>query len=637
MRSHRSSGVFAAFPCAACVAVAVAVLSAAVVLPACNSGRNVEPRRVAPVVRDIPSVLRGTIGAETTIRGTEPQLVSGFGVVVGLNGTGGGELPVQVQATMERELARGGIGRGSPLDLGPLDGVSPREFLRSPDVAVVIVEAVVPPGTPEGTEFDVRVRSLPGSSVTSLEGGILWTTELRLGPATVFGGVRTRKIAEARGPVFINPFAEPGASEADPVTRNAGRVLGGGRLTDPLRLELVLDNPSWSRASLIQSAINSRFPPSRGDEGQTARGRSAESISIRVPQAYKERPAEFLQLLRFTRIDQSFPQEHAKRYTEELKRQPGLAEELSWALQAIGKPAVPFLATMYDYPEFVPRMAALRAGAKLGDARTVPHLAEMARTGPTLFRLESIDLLGEMPPNPRVNTALRELLESSDLDVRVGAYEALRTRFDPAVRQYAASDNKFILERVDAGEPMIYVTQQGKPRIVLFGEGLEISRPTLMSAWSDRLMLAADSAEDPVRIYFRDHRTGQVHQQRVPEAVDELVRFLAHKPSPEDPRPGLDMTYSQVVGALYEMHRHGVVDAAFATERDRLLAALLKAADETVIHDRPETTAEAAREREALLVYRPDDAEIAERREARPAERGSLVVPLGPAGEGRDR
>jgi len=47
------------------------------------------------VVRDLPSQLRGTIGAEARIIGNTPTMVSGIGFVVGLDGTGGLTLPEQ--------------------------------------------------------------------------------------------------------------------------------------------------------------------------------------------------------------------------------------------------------------------------------------------------------------------------------------------------------------------------------------------------------------------------------------------------------------------------------------------------------------------------------------------------------------
>ena len=349
-------------------------------LAGCSSAPKQVKKAAAAPLRDIPDVFRGTIGSEASINGTEPQLVSGLGIVVNLNGTGGGEMRPDVFTTMERELARNGVGRGGN-STGVLEGMSPQEFLRSPNVAVVIVEAKIAPGAPEGSLFDVAVRTLPGSTVTSLEGGTLWSTDLRLGAATTFGGYKTRRIAEARGPIYVNPFTEPaagGPSEAV-VTRTNGRVLSGGKVTEPLKLELVLDTDSHARARSVVSSINARFPREPGELGETARGRGSEttkgskpneavatqSLAISIPRAYKDSPAEFLELLRYTRIDQAFPQDFAKRYVEDLKVNPAMSAQLCSCLKAIGKTAVPFLASMYDYPEYSPRMAALEAGAFL--------------------------------------------------------------------------------------------------------------------------------------------------------------------------------------------------------------------------------------------------------------------------------
>ncbi len=210
-------------------------LCAALALASCSGGPVKQAVHVDPpasVVRDVPQPLRGTIGAEATFRGIDPTLVSGLGIVVGLNGTGGADnLDQAVQATMEREAARNGIGRGAiGANYPRFENLTPSEFIRNKNVAVVIVEARVAPGTPEGSPFDVYVRTLPGSSVTSLEGGTLWSTDLRIGPAAVFGAIKTRRIAKAAGPIFINPFSDPsiGASGELQVTRTSGRILAGG-------------------------------------------------------------------------------------------------------------------------------------------------------------------------------------------------------------------------------------------------------------------------------------------------------------------------------------------------------------------------------------------------------------------------
>lgn len=581
-----------------------------------------------PVLRDVPAAMRGLVGAEASLRGADPILVSGFGLVVGLNGTGGGDLPGPIQVAMERELAKGGIGRGGLLDSGPLAGKSPREVLRDPGVAVVIVEAAVPPGAPEGAVFDVAVRTLPGSTVTSLQGGTLWTTEMRLGPATTYGQTRTRRMADARGPVLVNPFAGTGADAGAADSRTVGRVLGGGLVTDGLKMELVLDNESWSRASAIQSAINNRFPQGPGDREATARGRNASSLAISVPHAYSKKTVEFTQLLMAVRIDPAAPQEAAKYYVEELKRTPSLSSDLSLSLEALGKVSIPFLAPMYEYPEPAPRMAALRAGAKLGDPRTLAHLRDMAMSGPSGLRAESIELIGDLPTNPKVNLALWELIDSRELDTRVAAYEALAERGDPLIDRLEIP-GKGTLDSVPSRDPLIYVMQQVEPRIVIFGDSLKLRRGAIVSVWGDRMLLTSDGETDPVRLMFNDPRTDRTITGKPPEDLIKFIDFLGRKSTASDPAPGLNLTYSQMVGALYELQKQGGVKASFATQRDRLLAQLYKASQTTQIQDRPDTTGAPV---DDVLVFNPQapggDASAAE--PLKPTEpRKSMVVPLG--------
>lgn len=608
-------------PWSASVATLAALLGVgAATLPGCGDKREIKPADATPVLRDVPDVLRGTVGAESSFRGIEPVLVSGLGIVVGLNGTGGGDLPASIQATMERELALGGIGKGGAAANTELGPVSPQEFLRSPNVAVVIVQAAIPPGAPEGSTFDVLVRTLPGSSVTSLEGGTLWTVDMRFGEPAIFGAVKTRKIAEARGPIFINPFSGSSSpTGAADITRTVGRVLGGGVVTDPLALELVLDNDSHARARAVVSAINSRFPRGRGDASDIAKGRgrstpdasAAQSIRIIVPQSFRDRPADFIELVRHLRIEQGFQQEYARLYVEALKSRPALSKQLSWCLQALGAPAIPFLAPMYDYPELTPRLAALEAGARLGDARTAIPLADLAKTGPRGIRAEAIRLLADMPPNPTINLTLRELVASPDLDVRIAAYEGLLKRGDAAVATTRIGGDRepprMFLDIVPGGEPLIYVTQQGSPRVALLGapaawdaprssrgkvqSGIGLTRPLVAGVWDDRLLLASDSPTDPVRLRYADPRNGRVVQMaRVPEDLAGLILTMARRASPDEPEPGVNLTFSEIVGALYEFSKQGAVEAAFATQDDRLRAEIFEASQTTALVDRPETT-----------------------------------------------
>jgi hypothetical protein len=642
--------------------VAVAALA---LIPACESStKKARPRSVTPVVREVASILRGTIGAEATVFGADPVLVSGLGFVVGLNGTGGGQLPDRVAATMEREMGLQGIGKAGDFQGTALEGLTPRQLLRHPDTAVVLVQAAIAPGLPKGSTFDVYVRALNG---TSLEGGVLWSTDLRLGAAAVFGGAQTQRLAAARGAIFVNPFADP-TRKASAVAPTVGRVLEGGMVTTPLDLALVLDNPSFSRARSIVEAIKNRFPEGPGDEGPTARGLSGGNeqtgaggrIALRVPARFRDRPGQFLNIIRYLQIDQSAPEEYARRYVEGLKSNPGLAESLSYCLEGIGEKAIPFLRSAYDYPERLPRLAALRAGARLGDVQAAEALVPMAQTGKSLDRVEAIRLLAELDAGPTVDVALRALLSEKELLIRVTAYEALARRSERAqlTRMLAASQSraqvpgqqlswnqlellsqgslpggvqgvqrtlmpgKFVLDMVPGGDPLIYITQQGRPRIVLFGDPMLI-RPLLISTWSDRLLITSDGVEDPIRLYYRNPKTQQPLQMTIPPLLSSVVPLFAHKTTPEDPAPGLDLTYSETVGALHAIHQAGGTAASFATERDRLLAELTSAAQSPETKDRPETPGD----KEEIVVF---DQPVVTPGEAAPTPEGPRIVPLEP-------
>ena len=76
----------------------------------------------------------------------------------------------------------------------------------------------------------------------------------------------------------------------------------------------------------------------------------------------------------------------------------------------------------------------------------------------------------------------------------------------------------------------------------------------------------------------------------------EFVAYLAHRSTPEDPDPGLNLTYSEVVGAVYEMQRQRGIAASFATETDRLRASLYEAVGGVRLAARPESSENAGDE-----------------------------------------
>lgn len=650
LRSRRRSrlSLHIDFKCSA----TLAACALTTVLTGCESGPPPKPTRITTDLPPAPAAMKGLIGTEVTFRNVAPTLISGYGIVVGLNGTGGQPLNDTIAASMERQMALSGMTSTNEVLKGTaFEGKTPREILRDKNIGVVAVTAAVAPGLPVGTNFDVQVSAVNASS---LEGGTLWTTDLRLGPPTAFGQAQATKIGEASGQVYLNPFGE-----SDNAT--VGRILGGGTVANSLRIVMTMGSPSHQRARQIVSSINSRFPQERGDDGPTCRGENDTNLRLTVPVSYRTEPAEFLQLVKNLQIDQSAPEAYARRYVETIKSEPGLAESMSWAIEAIGPRAMPALRELYDYPEIVPKMAGLRAGARLNDPRVVEPLQDLVKNGQGAIRTRAITLLGEVESGPRLDLFLREQLKQDDLLIRIATYEALaqraeRARFNQLLRMQQDNPDlrkspitipqlqaiarvslpsgtlqgvsrepvagKFLFDRVPEGKPLVYVTQQNVPRIVLFGadDSLDMSRIAEgVSIWDGKLMVGVDprvSSSLKFRL-LRAGRSGAI-TQNAQARLSDVIAILATETTPSDPRPGLNMSYSEVVATLSALEHAGATRAAFATENDRLSAAVLAAQASRDMADRPETPEDV----EAVIVRRGDTSTAVT---ATPDERPEIV------------
>src|SRR5690606_9153946 len=229
--------------------------------------------------------------------------------------------------------------------------------------------------------------------------------------------------------------------------------------------------------------------PEGGNRMTTARGINEETIEINIPVAYRDNTDDFFQLLLHTRVDRSFPDQWAERYVSVLKESPDLATDLKWCLQAIGPVALPFIRSLYDYPEMVPRMAALEAGAKLRDPLVREPLENVVVSGPPAQRAPAVKLLAHLPPDPRINRFLLEILDAPEPDLRIAAYESLDARGDARIQRLLLG--AFQLQLVPASEPMVYVTQARTPKIVLFGD-LRVADPAFVYAWDGRLIVSAE-------------------------------------------------------------------------------------------------------------------------------------------------
>lgn len=578
----------------------------------CSSIERARPRPKASSVTQIDvgttqNVMRGTVGAESVLLGYskvntpghEPIVVRGYGLVVDLDGTGSSDIPPAIRAHMIDYMERRGVGQMS-FNAG---GISPEQLLDSPNTAVVIVEGIVPPASvgrlsappvsgrkPKaipGTIFDLRVQADPQTGTTSLEGGRLFTTDLRPGPLMT-GSRQASIIAEGKGPLFINPFFDPKGDAAISINKLSARVLNGGEVLEDIPLKLMLTNPSHTRVRLVQDAINRRFPQEAGQRNPTAAGISDSVIDLTVPPSMRDQTEIFIELVKHTTLRQANAESVVLSTRRMLLADTNNAPQVYWRWCAIGERSLPLIRELYDYPEELPRLVALRSGAFLRDPIAADHLRSIATEGNLGMRLEAAELLKTMPPDPRTDRTLRSMLNDDDVEVRLRAYEALADRQDPMMeRRIVAS--KFVLDRVRSDHPMIYISQSSMPRIAVFGTDLEIDRPVTMGAWNNRLLVRdVEEGEHELEIYYRP---SQAQSARIIEADANAYDFLdtlSRRTTVEDPRPGLNLSYSETVGAIHALWAQGYITGDFKAEQDRLLAAIRRYGTLESYEERPE-------------------------------------------------
>jgi flagellar P-ring protein precursor FlgI len=180
----------------------------------------------------------------STLQGVRDNQLLGYGLVVGLQGTGDTlRNSTFTEQSIESMLDRMGINvRGTAL--------------RTRNVAAVLVTADLPPFISAGSKVDVTVASMGDAS--SLLGGTLIMTSLN--------GLDGQTYAVAQGHLAVSGFSAQGQAES--LTQNiptVGRIPNGalierevqGQLQDMANLTLELTNPDFATSVRIADAINS--------------------------------------------------------------------------------------------------------------------------------------------------------------------------------------------------------------------------------------------------------------------------------------------------------------------------------------------------------------------------------------------
>lgn len=580
-----------------------------------------------PVTYTGPEVLRGSVRSLTRIRHYEPLLVSGYGIVVGLDGTGSSEIPSFLEQHMTNYARQMGVGDATleqqmPEEYRRFTRMSPRELLQRQDTAIVAVEGLVPPGAVQGSQFDVVVSALEQTQTTSLAGGVLWSTPLSVGgldPGMRFSHI----VANAHGPIYIDPLAEDDGGDA--FERDAtdhlrqATVVSGGHTTERRRIELILNQPSWQRSRDIADRINERFPTAPGESIQTANPQSPQVIRLNIPRAYADRPTELIDLIAHLYIQRGpgFEPRQARELAEALREEPEdeeFAEAVVLAWRALGRTIIPTLREFYEDEQMNLRLAALHAGAALEDERTTRHLAPLVEHEDAQVRIRTAEALVELPDSRRGRAALRQLLDDSEPEVRIAAYESAAVINDGGLVDrfgiQGPQGYKFVIDRIAAERPMVYVTHEHMPRIAIFGPEMNLGfdMPMLARLWNNRLMLHSED-EHALKLYYQPPREVQGESHELAPSVANLAYVLGQHPGPDHPT-GLDLSFSQVVYVIHQLCERGDIDAAFEFASSPMAEMVQRHREDELDERRPEVGAP----------YAPEEAEQEEDDETVAAE-----------------
>ena len=199
-----------------------------------------------------------------TVQGVRGNQLVGYGLVVGLAGTGDSQQVAFTIQSVTSMLAKFGI-------------TVPQSSVRLKNVAAVMVTASLPAFVRTGETIDVTVSSLGDSA--SLSGGTLLQTPLQAANGQIY--------AVAQGSVSVGGFSAGGSSGAGQVAQNhvtAGRIPAGGIVEQDVattlsgggNISVTLTEADFTTAVRVAQAINKSLP----EGASSARAVDAGNIQV---------------------------------------------------------------------------------------------------------------------------------------------------------------------------------------------------------------------------------------------------------------------------------------------------------------------------------------------------------------------
>jgi flagellar P-ring protein precursor FlgI len=210
----------------------------------------------------------------TTIKGVRENPIIGYGLVIGLNGTGdgGGEITNTSLKRMFQKL-----------------GLNPQQEISSKNVAAVIVTAKLPPFARIGQKMDVHVSSIGDAS--SLAGGTLLVTPLKAGDGNIY--------AVSSGQISIGGLKK-GAKFA-----TAGTIPSGATIERELKIDfdqkksirIGLNKPDFTTSARIEKALNQELG------GKYAVARDSSTVDLIIPVNYQRKVVQLMAVIENIKIN----------------------------------------------------------------------------------------------------------------------------------------------------------------------------------------------------------------------------------------------------------------------------------------------------------------------------------------------
>ena len=181
----------------------------------------------------------------TTIAGVRDNPLVGYGLVVGLHGTGDSQQTIFTVQTLANAMQKMGV-------------LIPPSTSVVKNVAAVFITATLPPFARPGEKLDITVGSI--GDAHSLEGGVLLMSALH--------GPDGKVYAEAQGSLIMGGyFAGTGSNGKQVNPTNVGLIPGGGIVERDTAVDisgfktvsLLLRNPDFNTATEIANAVNASF------------------------------------------------------------------------------------------------------------------------------------------------------------------------------------------------------------------------------------------------------------------------------------------------------------------------------------------------------------------------------------------